>query len=249
MNARALLYSVLLAGLLAGCETPTPPPVVLAEPPAQAKTLSQVAAAVQQLRTDNAQNPDGPAKQAVDLQARVAQSGLDAPTEADVANAAETSELVFAGRIADAEARAAKAEVALGALRKEWAQEQAAAQARIQKLIDDYESRLAVAHAEADKEAYLRVVTAFAIFGLVVSGFGIFCAVTGWSRIGVLCIPAGILLGGSGLLWGKPWFLYTVGGALLLLAVAAGIRWAVSLYERPAAPVPPASAPAPSRAG
>lgn len=239
----------LLAAVLAlsACKTELPPPLVVAAPPAQAKTLSQVSAAVGQLREDNQKNPDGPAKQAVDLQARIAQAGLAKPTEADARNAAETSALVFAGKLAAAEARAAKAEGALAQLRQEWQAEQAAAKSRIDQLIADYEARLAAAQAAAERAAYVRVVSIFAIIGGAVTLIGIGCAVTGWSRIGILCIPSGIIIGGSGLLWGKPWFIWTVGGGVLLCAIAGGIFWAVRVLEggHPLAKATPAPAPQP----
>jgi len=56
--------------------------------------------------------------------------------------------------------------------------------------------------------------------------------VTGWSRIGLSLVPAGVALGSSGLLWGKPWFLYTVGGSLALCCVAVGILWAVNVSRQ-----------------
>lgn len=227
-------YLLLAIGLtiLVGCkEQDPPPPVVVAESPAQTETLSKVSAAVGQIRKDNQQNADGPAKQAVDLQARIAQSGLGEPTEADAKESAETSALVFAGEIAKAESRATRAEVEAGNLRKQWQADQAASKERIDQIIADYERRIAAAQAEADRKAYLMVVSVFAVIGGAITLVGIGCAVTGWSRIGIMCIPGGIIIGGSGLLWGKVWFLFTIGGGVLLCAVAAGIYWAVRVYE------------------
>lgn len=224
----ALAFCVTLS--LTGCDEETRT-VVAPEPPSQPANLSKVSAAVGQLKKDNASNPDGPAKTAVDLQAGIALSGLDKAKPEDVLKAAEVSALVFAGRIEEATKRATAAEIELGQLRETVKIERDQAKADMVKIIDDAEDRVRNAEAKANKEAYLRVVTAFALLGGIITLAGIACAVTGWSRIGVLGIPAGILIGGSGLLWGKPWFLITVGIGVILVSIAGGIRWAVSVHD------------------
>jgi len=223
--------------LLVGCKKESPlPPVVVATAPSQDETLSKVSAAVGQLRKDNEQNPEGPAKQAVELQGRIAASGLPGAKPTDAADAAETSALVFAGQLEKAIKRATLAEITLDQLKERSAKEQAESKKRLDDYIAEAERRVQAANDEAQHKAYLLVVGAFAVIGGAITVGGVVCAVTGWSRIGVLAIPAGILIGGSGLLWGKPWFLWTVGSGVILSAIAMGIYWAVTIYERKGAP-------------
>jgi hypothetical protein len=233
MNSKFTLVTALafVAFALTGCEEPAPTVVVAPEPAAQAEQLSKVRAAVDQAKTDNAANPDGHAKQAVDLQLTVAQSGLPVAQPEHKAAPAELSALVFAGKLDEALTRAATAETNLAALKRDADKQREQAAEEMRRVIADFNARLAAAAATAEREAYLRVVSVFAIIGGAITLIGIACAVTGWSRIGVLCIPAGIAIGGSGLLWGKPWFLWTIGGGVILCAVAAGIWWAVRHYE------------------
>jgi hypothetical protein len=224
-----------LCVLLAGCNEPAPA-VVAAVPPSQPEQLSRVSAAVGQLRKDNAQNPPGPAQQAVEIQAKIAESGLPKAQPEHAADAAETSALVFAGKLEAAVTRATTAEIELTRLADAVERERADGAQRLRDVLADAERRIAAAQAAANKEAYLRVVSVFAVIGGAVALAGLVCLITGWSRIGALGIPAGIILGGSGLLWGKPWFIYTIGAFVLLSGIALGIRWAVSIYERKAAP-------------
>jgi hypothetical protein len=237
-----VIAAAAVVAFLPGCDEPKPA-VVAPEPPSQPEQLSRVSAAVQQIRTDNAQNPDGPAKDAVDLQAQIASAGLPKPKPVHAAESAEVSALVFAGKYEAAVKRAATAEIELARLTDQTAKERSAGEQRLREIIADAERRIAAAQADAEKEAYLRVVSVFAVLGGAVSLAGLVCLITGWSRIGALLIPLGIILGGSGLLWGKPWFTYSIGGAVLLGGIALGIRWAVSVYEqrRGAAPIPSAA--------
>lgn len=235
--------------LLGGCkEDALRTPVMAPTPPSETVQLAQVSAAVSQARKDNGKNPEGPPRQAVDLQLSVAQAGLPPTGAKEAASAAETSALVFAGKIEEATKRATTAELALADLRAQAARERAEGEARLKAFIAEAEQRVRAANAQAEHEAYLRVVSIFGIIGGAVVLLGIGCAVTGWSRIGVLGIPAGILIGGSGLLWGQPWFLWTVGGGVVLCAVAAGIFWAVRVYEA-RHPIKLSAAPAPAGPG
>lgn len=222
----------LLLLLLAGCESQTAAPQVTAESPTRTKQLSKVAAAVGQAQEDLQGISPSPHKDAVEIQLGVAQAGLPQPSADDRREAKEISELAIRGELDVAKKRARDLEAELSDLREKADREAQEAKARIEKIIADYEAKLKQAKADADREAYLRVVSVFAIIGGIVSLIGIACAVTGWSRVGILCIPAGILIGGSGLLWGKPWFIWTMGGAVILCAVAGGIWWAVSIYEQ-----------------
>lgn len=234
-----LLSAVCL--LLTACDD-TGSPVVAAAPPAQTDQLSIARAAVDQLKRDNAQNPEGPARQAVDLQAGVAQAALPAAKPEHADGAAELSALVFAGKLDEALKRAVTAEQSAARFQAAAQAEREAGAARLREVIAQAERDVRAARAAAEREAYLRVVSVFALIGAAITIGGIVCAVTGWSRIGVLGIPAGILVGGSGLLWGRPWFLWTIGGALILGAIAGGIFWAVRVHEARARTTPAASA-------
>lgn len=245
MNDRRWLACVLILvaayvlAFLPGCDEPRPA-VVAPEPPSQPEQMSRVSAAVHQLRQDNAQNPPGPAKDAVDLQAQVAQSGLAKARPEHAAEAAELSALVFAGKLTEAVKRATTAEIELARLADAVQRERDEGAQRLRDIIAEAERKVAEAQAEAERQAYLLVVSVFAVIGGAVVVAGLICLLTGWRRIGALGIPVGIIIGGSGLLWGKPWFTYSIGAAVLLTGIAIGIRWAVSLYERKPAPIPSA---------
>jgi hypothetical protein len=235
LSAISWICALSLALALSGCEQDDSAPVIAPQPASQTAQLSGARAAVDQLRRDNAKNPDGPAKQAVDLQAGVAQAALPEAKPADAAKAAELSALVFAGRLEEALKRAMVAESEAAQLRAQSQAELAASEARISQIIAEARAQVSAAQAKAQRSALLLVVGIFAVIGGAITLAGIVCAVTGWSRIGILGIPAGILIGGSGLLWGRPWFVYSVGAGVLLTAVAFGIFWAVKVHDARAA--------------
>jgi hypothetical protein len=240
-----LLLLLALLCHLVGCDDKAQPrPVVVPTPPSETQQLSRVSAAVSQARADNAQNPEGLPKQAVDLQLSVAQAGLPVAAAVDKTEAKDTSALVFAGKLEAALQRAVKAEQGLVTLRGQVEKERQEGTARLNEVIADAERKVREAEERARREAYVRVVSIFAIIGGAITIIGIICAVSGWHRIGVVGIPAGILIGGSGLLWGQVWFTITVGAGVLLCAIGGGIFWAVRAFESRsssagAPPIPP----------
>lgn len=235
---------VTLFGLL-GCETDRTP-VVAPEAPSLGAAQSKAAAAVAAAQLANSHNPEGLPKEATDRELTVAAAALPAPEPADLTEANERVMLVLAGRLEDAAKRYAAAESEAARLRQQIERERAESEARIKQILADSERRVKAAQEQAEREAYLRVVTVFAGIGGIIAVGGLALALTGWNRMGVLGIPAGILIGGSGLLWGKPWFLWTVGGGVILTCVAIGIWWAVSVYERRLAAVSTPQTPMPT---
>jgi hypothetical protein len=94
------------------------------------------------------------------------------------------------------------------------------------KLRDDF----AAYKNKAEKDAYLWVVKVFAAIGAAcfVAGLAMFIWTT-YKHAGIICMVAGPVIGGSGLLWGKPWFTLTIGIGAVLIGLAIGIKhvWAV----------------------
>ena len=226
-------FSLLFIALTSGCDEQDPRILVSPEPPTQAAQLSKVRAAVDQAKEDNTQNPDGPAKAAVDLQLGVAQSGLPESKVEDRAEPAELSALVFAGKLDEALTRSITAERALASLKDQARLDREAAAEQLRQVITKAETRVREAEAKAEREAYLAVVKVFAVIGgaCVIVGLGLVVWTT-YKRIGAMLIVAGPVIGGSGLLWGKPWFYLTVGIAVLIAGIASGIWWAIGVYEK-----------------
>ena len=83
---------------------------------------------------------------------------------------------------------------------------------------------------KAEKDAYLWVVKVFAAIGAAcfVAGLAMFIWTT-YKHAGIICMVAGPVIGGSGLLWGKPWFTLTIGIGAVLIGFAIGIKhvWAI----------------------
>lgn len=222
----------ILALFLVGCEADYQTPPVIAQAPSQPAQLSGVRAAVDQARTDNVRNPDGPAKQAVDLHLATAQAGLPEAARADKDKSAEVSALVFAGKLEEATKRAAVIEVQLEQLKAAVLKEREQAAETLRATLAEAEARVRDAKAKAGREAYLRVVSTFATLGSAILLVGIGMVVlTTFKRLGVALIIAGPVIGGSGLLWGQKWFLITMGVGVALVGLAGGIWWAVSVYE------------------
>lgn len=97
--------------------------------------------------------------------------------------------------------------------------------AKLQDRIDQLERDLTAAKDDANRQAYLGVVRTFAAVGAVISAIGVGLLL--WStykRAGWLVLAAGPLVGGSGLLWGKPWFYIPLGVGALCLIFAAIIK-------------------------
>jgi len=208
-----------------------PPPTVLVAPESEAARAreSAISAHVQQALDDNSQAPESLPKQAVAAHLTAASHALPSPTPEDFQNAAALSEAVYSGDAPRAQTAGMEARARIAKLTAEHAREREARALDLQRTISSFNAELKAAQHEANRQAQLRITQLFAILGAVVSGIGLVSAVTGWSRVGLSLIPAGVALGGSGLLWGKPWFLYTVGGSLALCCVAVGILWAVQV--------------------
>jgi len=193
---------------------------------------SAISAHVAQAAEDNAKNAPSLARQAVDLQLRAARVALPLSEPADAQQAAALSAAAYSGDETRAQAAFAQARARIAKLTAEHTREREQRALDLQRTISNFNAELAAAQAEANRQAQLRITQLFALLGAGVSIVGVISAVTGWSRIGLSLVPAGVALGGSGLLWGKPWFLYTVGGALALCCVAVGILWAVSVSRQ-----------------
>jgi len=169
------------------------------------------------------------AREAVNLQLQAARVGLPLSEPVDAQRAALLSEAAHSGDEVKAQAAFVEARSRIAKLTSEHAKEREARALDLQRTISDFNAELKAAQQEANRQAQLRITTLFALLGAVVSGIGLVSAVTGWSRVGISLVPAGVALGGSGLLWGKPWFLYLVGGSLALCCIAVGILWAVQV--------------------
>jgi len=206
-------------------------PTVLVAPESEAARAreSAVSAHVQQALDDNSNAPESLPKQAVAAHLTAASHALPSPTPEDFQKAAALSEAVYSGDAARAQTAGVEARARIAKLTAEHAREREARALDLQRTISNFNAELKAAQHEANRQAQLRITQLFALLGAVVSGLGLVSAVTGWSRVGLSLIPAGVALGGSGLLWGKPWFLYTVGGSLALCCVAVGILWAVQV--------------------
>jgi hypothetical protein len=199
---------------------------VTAESASQVDQLSRVRASVDRIRADNKLNPDGPAKQSVELHASVAQAGLPEAKPDDAENAAKISSLVFAGKIEEATTRAVKAESEVARLLE-------LADAERQQSAEKIRAVIAEAEMRVKQEAYLAVVKVFSVIGgtVLLAGIGM-CVLSTWKRLGAALIVAGPVIGGSGLLWGQRWFMLTMGIGVLLAGVALGIWWGISAYEK-----------------
>jgi len=208
-----------------------PPPTVLVAPESEAARAreSAISAHVAQAIDDNALAPPSLPREAVAAQLKAATHALPTPSPQDSANATALSAAVYSGDEQKAQTATLEARTRIAKLTTEHAREREARALELQRTISDFNAELKAAQAEANRQAQLRITQLFALLGAGVSIVGVISAVTGWSRIGVALIPAGVALGGSGLLWGKPWFLYTVGGSLALCCVAVGILWAVQV--------------------
>jgi len=193
---------------------------------------SAISAHLSQAAEDNALNAPSLAREAVNLQLQAARVGLPLSELADAQRAALLSEAAHSGDATKAHAASVEARARIAKLATEHAREREARALDLQRTISDFNADLKAAQAEANRQAQLRITTTFAMLGAGVVILGVVSAVTGWSRVGVSLIPAGVALGGSGLLWGRPWFLYLVGGALALCCVAVGIAWAVSVSRQ-----------------
>jgi len=209
-------------------------PRVLVAPESEAARAreSAISAHVAQAAEDNQLNAPSLARQAVDLQLRAAGVGLPLPELGDAQRAAALSAAAHSGDEGKAHGALAAAHSRMAALTTQHARERELRALELQRTISDFNAELNAAQAEANRQAQLRITTLFALLGGGVTLLGVVSAVTGWSRVGVSLIPAGVALGGSGLLWGRPWFLYTVGGSLALCCVAVGILWAVQVSRK-----------------
>lgn len=98
--------------------------------------------------------------------------------------------------------------------------------------IDDLREQLRKAKDDAQRAAFLGVVRVFAVLGgaLTLAGVLVFLWST-YKRAGILLAVAGPVVGGSGLLWGKPWFVLMVGTGVILVGVAVGIRYAWAVLD------------------
>lgn len=101
-------------------------------------------------------------------------------------------------------------------------EERNAAQAEAGRLNDriaELEHELEVAKSDAQRAAYLGVVRTFAVLGAVITAVGVGLLLwSTYNRAAWLVLAAGPLVGGSGLLWGKTWFIVPLGvGALCLI--------------------------------
>lgn len=101
--------------------------------------------------------------------------------------------------------------------------------------IDDLREQLRKAKDDAQRAAFLGVVRTFAAIGAVISAVGVGLLL--WStykRAGWLILASGPLIGGSGLLWGKPWFYVPLGVGALCLIFAGIIKtvWVVLDADR-----------------
>lgn len=97
--------------------------------------------------------------------------------------------------------------------------------AKKQDEIDRLTRELEAAKSDAQRAAYLGVVKIFASIGALISALGV--GILLWStykRAGWLVLAAGPLVGGSGLLWGKPWFYVPLGVGALCLIFAGIIK-------------------------
>lgn len=104
--------------------------------------------------------------------------------------------------------------------------------AALQDRIDQLERDLAEAKADGQRAAFLGVVRVFAVIGAGLTLAGVLIAV--WStykRAGIMLAAAGPVVGGSGLLWGKPWFTLSIGVGILLVGVTLGIRYVFSVLD------------------
>jgi len=209
-------------------------PTVLVAPESEAARAreSAISAHVAQAIDDNSQAPESLPKQAVAAHLNAASHALPTPSPEDFSKAAALSAAIYSGDDAKAQAATFEARARVAKLTSEHAREREARALDLQRTISDFNAELKAAQAEANRQAQLRITTTFAMLGAGVVILGVVSAVTGWSRVGVSLIPAGVALGGSGLLWGRPWFLYSVGGALALCCVAVGIAWAVSVSRQ-----------------
>jgi len=224
------LCGALLA--LSGCgHAPPPSRAVLVAPESQAARAreSAISAHVAQAAEDNQLNAPSLARQAVNLQLQAARVALPLPELGDAQRAAALSAAAHSGNAAKAQAASAEAHSHMAALTQEHTREREARALELERTISHFNAELKAAGQEANRQAQLRITTTFALLGGGVTLLGVVSAVTGWSRVGLSLIPAGVALGGSGLLWGRPWFLYTVGGSLALCCVAVGLLWAVQV--------------------
>jgi|GEM_PF-1040635 len=217
------------SGLAGGRGSRAPTVLVAPESEAARAKESALAAHVAQATLDNSQSPESLPKQAVAAHLTLASHALPSPTPEDFTKAAALSEAVYSGDAARAQAASVEARARIAKLTAEHAREREARSLELQRTISDFNAELKAAQAEANRQAQLRLTQLFGLLGAVVSGIGLVSAVTGWSRVGLSLVPAGVALGGSGLLWGRPWFLYLVGGSLALCCVAVGILWAVQV--------------------
>jgi len=209
-------------------------PTVLVAPESEAARAreSAISAHLAQAIDDNNQAPPSAPREAVAAHLNAASHALPSPTPEDFQKAAALSEAIYSGDATKAHAASVEARARIAKLTSEHAKEREARALDLQRTISDFNADLKAAQAEANRQAQLRITTTFAMLGAGVVILGVVSAVTGWSRIGLSLIPAGVALGGSGLLWGRPWFLYTVGGSLALCCVAVGIAWAVSVSRQ-----------------
>lgn len=91
--------------------------------------------------------------------------------------------------------------------------------------IDRLTKELEAAKSDAERAAYLGVVRTFACIGAIISAVGVGLLLwSTYNRAGWLVLAAGPLVGGSGLLWGKPWFYVPLGVGALCLIFAGIIK-------------------------
>jgi hypothetical protein len=219
-----LLGLALIVLSLTGCKTIKP--VISDAPPSQKPAESIIAAAVTQARADNAKSPTSPIRDAIEIMLKIAASGLPMPTPSDLARMADLSELVFAGNLPEAHAQASTYERELATLREQIASERAQSAAALKTLIENHQREL-------DHAAYMAVVWTFCAIGGASTAVGLGMLVwTTYKRIGIILLILGPIIGGSGLLWGSLWFKLGIALAAVLIGTAAGLKWAVSVFDK-----------------
>lgn len=218
--------------------TPAPTQVRSASALGEAKDdqASKAAASVAAARTANQQNPDSPAKSAVEGELSVAASNLPLPKEADAKEADARVALALTGEIAKAQLAWAKARADADVLAKKVddlerkvAEEQAKAAAeiaRIKREADERQAGFVVRVCAGVGAAVLLGSIALAAF-LIWSGtanpksLGA-CAIGVVSAIGCFALTQFLA---------HPWIPYAVGGLILLLGVIAFVMWLKSHFE------------------
>ena len=209
------------------------PPLVTPQTPGETATLSTVSAAVAEAAKINAAAPESPTRQILTLLLRVAATGLPLPSAADLARMADLSALVFVGKHAEAETKAADIERELAALRAQIAKEREASAEQLRQILAEADARVKAAEDAGARKAFLIMVTFAAATGAIISIAGALMAwMTTYKLAGFAFILVGPCVPGCALLFGKPWFYVPFGLGILLLGLALGIKLVWAMLDR-----------------